>query len=377
MISVGNLDLTYGHGRTAHHAVRDMSLAIQAGSFYTLLGPSGCGKTTTLRCIAGLERPDAGRIEIGGQVVFDSGSGTFVPPHRRRIGMVFQSYAIWPHLNVFDNVAFPLRRKRPRVKRGEIADRVGRALSLVKLGGLEHRGATDLSGGQQQRLALARALVGEPDVLLLDEPLSNLDAKLREEMRSELKQLTKRLGVTTLFITHEQVEALTMSDRVAVMDHGRIAQEGTPLEIYNRPRDTFVADFVGRTNFIAGTVRGARQNGSGFKIDVDSAFGVVAGYGAARLDTGAEVVLAIRPENIDLRQQQDGASADSHEAGAYNAFQGEVADFAFIGSAVECAVATANGPFKVQVHPARAPKLGTRVSLTVRTDDCRVLGSHS
>ena len=200
------------------HAVEDVTFEVEAGSFFTLLGPSGCGKSTTLRCIAGLERPDSGDITLEGAVLVSNTLGVWVPPHKRPMGMVFQSYAIWPHMNVFDNVAFPLKQGPQKFSGSEVRDRVMRALALVHLDGLEKRPAPQLSGGQQQRLALARALVNEPKALLLDEPLSNLDAKLREQMRIELKQLTSSLGITTLFVTHDQLEALTLSDQVAVMD---------------------------------------------------------------------------------------------------------------------------------------------------------------
>ncbi|HUB94518.1 MAG TPA: ABC transporter ATP-binding protein, partial [Stellaceae bacterium] len=217
MISIRDLAMTYRTAQGETQAVRGVSLEIKPGQFYTLLGPSGCGKTSILRCVAGLEHPDAGEILIGGEVVFSSTRGTWIPPHNRNIGMVFQSYAIWPHMTVFENVAFPLRHKRPRVARAEIRERVLKALALVHLDGLEQRPAPYLSGGQQQRLALARALVSEPRVLLLDEPLSNLDAKLRADMRIELRELQHRLGITSLYVTHDLEEALAMSDRIVVM----------------------------------------------------------------------------------------------------------------------------------------------------------------
>ena len=254
MIRIENLCVTYRSSGTVHQAVRGISLDIEQGCFYTLLGPSGCGKTTTLRAVAGLERPDSGRITVGATTVCDPAAGIFVEPNDRNIGMVFQSYAIWPHMTVFDNVAFPLRHLRPKPKSNEIRARVLAALSLVKLDGLESRPAPFLSGGQQQRLALARALVFEPQVLLLDEPLSNLDAKLREDMRGEIADLVKRLRITTLFVTHEQIEALTMSDRIGLMRDGAIVQEGTPAEIYGAPRHRFVAEFVGKMNTISGRI---------------------------------------------------------------------------------------------------------------------------
>jgi ABC-type Fe3+/spermidine/putrescine transport system ATPase subunit len=233
-------------------AVDGSSLAIERGETFTLLGPSGCGKTTTLRMVGGLERPDAGRIVYQDRVVADPGRNVFVPPHRRNMGMVFQSYAIWPHMTVFDNVAYPLRLRG--VALPERRTRVEAVLTLVGLDGLGERPAPMLSGGQQQRVALARALVYEPDLLLLDEPFSNLDAKLRNQMRIEVRLLQRRLGITVLFVTHDQIEALTLSDRIAVMNAGRIEQIGTPAELYDRPATPFVRDFLGQTVAIRGQV---------------------------------------------------------------------------------------------------------------------------
>src|SRR5712692_5180563 len=237
MIRIRNLHVHYQTDQGRVHAVRGIDLEVQQGQFYTLLGPSGCGKTTTLRSVAGLETPDEGEIFVGDDLVFSSSQRIAGPPYKRDIGMVFQSYAIWPHLKVFENVAFPLREMKRRLSQQAIEQKVAAALSLVQLDGLADRPAPFLSGGQQQRLALARALVKEPRVLLLDEPLSNLDAKLREETRFELRQLVKRLKITTLYVTHDQLEALTMSDVVTVMDQGGIVQRGTPLEIYGAPSD--------------------------------------------------------------------------------------------------------------------------------------------
>src|SRR5437870_7653762 len=219
-------------------AVNDLSFEAKAGEFLTLLGPSGCGKTTTLRLVAGLERPDRGEVQVGGRLLSSANSGLFVPPERRGMGMVFQSYAIWPHMTVFENVAFPLQEMR--VPRPEIRQRVRAMLETVGLGGLEDRPAPMLSGGQQQRVALARALVFNPEVLLLDEPLSNLDARLREEMRFELRDMQARLGITSIFVTHDQAEAMTLSHHIIVMNAGRLEQHGTPEDVYRRPRTQFV-----------------------------------------------------------------------------------------------------------------------------------------
>src|SRR5512139_4143062 len=233
-------------------ALSQVDLTIPAKQIFTLLGPSGCGKTTLLRCIVGLEMPDSGEIAIGEETVFSSEKNTFVPPEKRGLNMVFQSYAIWPHMNVFDNVAYPLQARK--VPRDEIRRRVEKTLRFVQLEGFENRPATRLSGGQQQRVALARALVAEPRVILFDEPLSNLDAKLREETRKELRAFLEKLQITAVYVTHDRVEALSLSDAIAVMRSGRIVEIGTPRQIYFDSDQRFVADFIGRTNLIDGRV---------------------------------------------------------------------------------------------------------------------------
>src|SRR5919199_2635014 len=248
-IEVEDLEIRYG----SVVAVNGVSFRVRAGEQLTLLGPSGCGKTTTLRAIAGLERPSAGAIRIGGKPVYASAEGIDVPAERRGLSMVFQSYAIWPHMTVFDNVAYGLRVRRK--SRQEIRDKVQQALDLVQMGAYAARRASQLSGGQQQRVALARAFVFSPSVLLFDEPLSNLDAKLRADMRIELRELQHRLGITSVYVTHDLEEALAISDRIVVMRDGLIEQVGTPGEIYNLPRNAFVADFIGSSNLIAGRLR--------------------------------------------------------------------------------------------------------------------------
>ena len=255
MISVKGLNTEYKTQRgPSVKAAQDVSFEVPVGKLFTLLGPSGCGKTTTLRSIAGLEKPTSGEIEVGGKVVYSSSRGVFVAPNKRNFGMVFQSYAIWPHMNVFENAAFPLRVRRARMSRKDLQDKVMRVLGAVQLDHLAEREATKLSGGQQQRLALARALVMEPQLLLLDEPLSNLDAKLRERMRFELKRIQRELGLTTIYVTHDQSEALALSHEIAVMSEGRVVQIGQPRDIYQRPKSKFVADFIGSTNFLDGRI---------------------------------------------------------------------------------------------------------------------------
>src|SRR5262249_55260276 len=292
-------------GNVTVNAVDDISLGVETGKLITLLGPSGCGKTTTLRCLAGLERPEAGKIVIAGETVCDVEDGVVVPPSDRGIGMVFQSYAIWPHRSVFENVAFPLRVARERkYPSAEIKDKVARALDMVRMSGFERRPATQLSGGQQQRLAFARGLVREPQILLLDEPLSNLDAKLREQMRVELKRLQKSLGITTVYVTHDQSEALALSDEIAVFNAGRIVQRGTPQEIYRKPRSQFVADFIGSANFLTGTVQEA--SAADAVALVETKHGVFQCSFAAPLQAGQEVLVSARPEDLGLYDKPPG-----------------------------------------------------------------------
>jgi iron(III) transport system ATP-binding protein len=365
MIRVEGLKVVFEGGIAGQPAVDDVSFEVAPGQFYTLLGPSGCGKTTTLRSVAGLQRPNDGTIRVGGEVVFDGGKAFFVPPHERNIGMVFQSYAIWPHLSTFENVAFPLRRMRPRLRRAEIDRRVREHLAIVQLDGLEGRAATDLSGGQQQRLALARALIREPEILLLDEPLSNLDAKLREDMRIEIRALTRRLNVTTLFVTHEQVEALTMSDRIAVMNRGRIVQEGTPADIYAAPADPFVADFIGKTNLLRGRVTDSVENEHGYQTSVETEIGVLICHSSIRSANSREVTVVVRPENIFPIEA-------SQESGG-NLIEGTVAQLSYTGSFNECAVAVGDRLMKVQLHPSRRPLPGSTLLLHVHPRDCQIL----
>ena len=258
---------------------------IKDGEFITLLGPSGCGKTTLLRMIAGFRKPSTGSISIDGKIVSDD--TTFVPPEKRGIGMVFQTYAVWPHMNVFDNVAYPL--KIQKLKKDEIKKRVGAILEIVHLSQYEKRMPSQLSGGQQQRVALGRALVAEPKLLLLDEPLSNLDAKLRESMRFEIKDIQKKLGITVVYVTHDQVEAMTMSDRVFLINNGVVQQVGSPLEIYRNPVNQFVANFVGKANFLKGKASDGRISIAGTNQSVPYS-GKLSG----------NVVLTLRPENVKI-----------------------------------------------------------------------------
>ncbi len=277
-------------------AVKAVTLDIAEGEFVTLLGPSGCGKTTTLRMVAGLEQNSGGSISIGENVVADSAKGIFVQPDRRNIGMVFQSYAIWPHMTVFDNVAYPARVSH--LSREEVARRVNHALGMVSLAPYADRPATALSGGQQQRVAIARAIATNPSILLMDEPLSNLDAKLREQMRVELRQLQQTLGITTLYVTHDQEEAMVLSDRVVVMSDGRILQVGQPVDVYRRPTNREVAEFFGSPSFLRGIVRNVEDNDlPGCRLIVGDGW-TCSAQSDGSPQIGDEVDVLIRPENF-------------------------------------------------------------------------------
>ena len=295
-IKIKNVSKYYYSGGKTIKALDDVSLSIPANQIFTLLGPSGCGKTTLLRCIVGLESPDSGEIEIGGEVVLSTEKDIFVPTENRGLGMVFQTYAIWPHMNVFDNVAYPLQtRKAPREV---IRSKVEKTLRFVQLEGFESRPATKLSGGQQQRVALARALVAEPKVILFDEPLSNLDAKLREETRKDLRAFLTELQITAIYVTHDRIEALSLSDIVAVMNMGKIVETGKPRDIYFKAGHRFVADFIGRTNLIDATV--TSQEGS--VTTVNCAIGTVSCHKKTEMSPGDKVTLCLRPEFIRLKR---------------------------------------------------------------------------
>jgi iron(III) transport system ATP-binding protein len=344
MLEVQDLVKTFagskGEGRGRVHAVDGISLHVEDGELFTLLGPSGCGKTTTLRCIAGLEMPDDGVITVAGRTLFSRAQHIRVPANERGLGMVFQSYAIWPHMDVQKNVAFPLqvRPRRERPSRAQIKERVERALSVVKLDHLASRQATDLSGGQQQRLALARALVMEPPLLLLDEPLSNLDAKLRDDMRFELKRLQRELGITGVYVTHDQVEALAMSNVVAVMREGKIEQVGRPRDVYEKPSSRFVADFIGTSNFFDGTIEATE--GSSYRVRTDD--GTLVVPSDATFHVGDKVVVAARPEHIELTPGANGS--------APNAWTGRVAVRSFLGEVVDHVVSVGSRELRARCN---------------------------
>ncbi len=360
MFAIENLHKSFVASGAEVRAVDGISLGVETGKLITLLGPSGCGKTTTLRCLAGLERPQSGRIVIANRTVFDSAKRIFVPASDRGIGMVFQSYAIWPHMTVFENVAFPLRVARAKkYSSAEIRDRVSRMLDMVQLTGFAQRPATQLSGGQQQRLAFARGLVHEPAILLLDEPLSNLDAKLREQMRLELKRLQRSFGITTVYVTHDQSEALALSDEIAVFDSGRIIQRGTPQQIYREPKNRFVADFVGSANFLPGTVHG---NEDGLTA-VQTAHGVLRCRFAEPIDAGMKALLTARPEDIALG---NAAAPPPHAA---NVLKGRIVNRVVLGEVVDYVIDLGDREWRARARSDDF-QIGQAVTLTLSPQKC-------
>lgn len=346
VVTISNLYKSFGDVEV----LKNINDEFQDGEFVTLLGPSGCGKTTLLRIIAGFEKPTKGQVLIDSKVV--SSEEVFVPPELRNIGMVFQSYAVWPHMNVFENVAYPLKIKK--VNKDVIKEKVDRVLKLVHLSQYAKRIPSQLSGGQQQRVALARALVAEPDLLLLDEPLSNLDAKLRESMRYEIKELTQRLGITVVFVTHDQVEAMTMSDRVLVINRGIIQQVGTPFEIYSKPANQFVSDFVGKVNFI----KGKAHNGI---VELNFSHKKFIDHNKYE----GNVVIAVRPESIKLVDRESDKTV-----------KGKIDKFFYIGEEVDCFIDINGEAIRVSLPPEEYQKLekGQEVYLEINdyivyTDD--------
>jgi iron(III) transport system ATP-binding protein len=347
-ISLRNLTKSYGDAEMA--AVNDLSLEIGDNQFVTLLGPSGCGKTTTLRLIAGYIAPDRGTIHVDGRLL--SSKDGVVPPENRGMGMVFQNYAVWPHKTVFENVVFGLRVRK--IPTAAARARVAQALALVNLTGYEQRLPSELSGGQQQRVALARSLIVEPEILLLDEPLSNLDAKLRERMRGELKQLQRRTGITFIYVTHDQSEALALSDQIAVIHEGRLQQYGSPAEVYSRPANRLVADFMGNVNLLPAQIVAASNGRAQFLIAGTLKIEAALPHG---LSAGDEVDLAVRPENVLL---EDAAKANGSGTRA------NVVDRTFLGSTSEYYVALGGDQtLRVQTHPKHDFAIGDTVHVAV------------
>ncbi|QDC00695.1 ABC transporter ATP-binding protein [Mesorhizobium sp. 8] len=368
-LKVENLRKIYFNSDQAAGGIHAADFDLPQGTFFTLLGPSGCGKTTTLRCIAGLEQPDAGRIEVGGEVFHDAARGISVPLNRRGFGMVFQSYAIWPHMSVFENVSFPLRVARDRTySREEIRTLSQKALATVGLDQFADRPATRLSGGQQQRVALARAIVREPKLLLLDEPLSNLDAALRESMRHELKRLQRQIGVTTVYVTHDQAEAFEMSDRIAVINKGEVVQVGDPETIYFRPRNSFVAAFVGNTNLLKGTVEGAGSAGGTLSVRLAGGQAVECrAPREGRVAAGDTISISVRPEAVNL------VTGEPVPTGKVNCVEAEVANATFAGNMRRYEITAPSVSLVATPSPRVRLEIGQRVIARFAVEDAIAL----
>jgi ABC-type Fe3+/spermidine/putrescine transport system ATPase subunit len=349
-IDIAGIDKSFGKFK----ALSGIDLAIAEREFMTFLGPSGCGKTTMLRTLAGFLTPDRGSIHVAGQLL--SSEQAVVPPEERRMGMVFQNYAVWPHMSVFENVAFGLRLQK--LARAQIAERVDRVISAVGLEGLERRHPGQLSGGQQQRVALARSLVVEPSILLLDEPLSNLDAKLRERMRTELKTLQRRTGITFVYVTHDQAEAMALSDRIVVFNQGTVQQVGTPRDVYERPANLFVADFMGLVNKVPGTL--IERRGASARIQIGGqAIEALTGDG---VDATGPVVVAIRPEAIRL--------GNPDQAAGNNVLAGTIVESSFLGNIVDHQIDVGGLLMRVQGDRQQNYAPGAAVNLTIPIAEC-------
>ncbi len=361
MVQIRGLEKYFGEDKDRVHVLKGVTLEVPEGSLYTFLGPSGCGKTTTLRCVAGLERPDGGEINISEKTVYSSAQRAYVPPNHRPIGMVFQSYAIWPHMTVFENVAYPLTIQR--LPKASIKKKVEEVLKVVGLHGLENRPAPKLSGGQQQRVAFARALVNEPKVLLLDEPLSNLDAKLREQMRSEIKALQRRVNITTIYVTHDQSEALAISDQIAVMHGGKLIEIGSPHQLYSRPTRRFTATFLGLTNLIEGRVLELGENSNPGRLETNK--GILSFVPATRLEKGQAVVISIRPEHIQVHKEKP--------QGLGNLVEGTVKEAVFMGDAFHCLIVVQDQLLRVHTHPFNPMTPGEKIYLHLDPQSCNGL----
>jgi iron(III) transport system ATP-binding protein len=345
MLRVEGLTRTFVTADGQVQAVHDVSFEVKTGEFFSLLGPSGCGKTTTLRCVAGLETPDSGEIWIDDKPMFSSKKGIIVPVHEREIGMVFQSYAVWPHMKVGENVGYPLVHGRHKLPHSETKKRLKEILRLVQLEDLETRPSSLLSGGQQQRVAVARALIAQPKLLLMDEPLSNLDAKLRIEMRHELRDLFARLKLTALYVTHDQEEALVLSHRVAVMHQGRVVQLGAPMEIYKEPASLFVAGFVGTTNLVEGRI--TQTSSPDEPATVETAAGALRCAMPQQIAPGTRVSLMFRPEAVSIHSSPAG--------GKVNLLPGRVRGVVFTGNRIEYDIDVGQYHVRADTNPYIAP----------------------
>jgi iron(III) transport system ATP-binding protein len=381
VVPADDVELTGVHGISVSHlrksfhrrgseeeipAVDDISIDVARGEFVVLLGPSGCGKTTLLRCVAGLETPDSGEISTGGRVLYSSASGTNIPVNRRSMSMIFQGYALWPHMKVFDTVAYPLRARGLR-RKSELTERVGQVLDLVGLSGLEGEYPGTLSGGQQQRVSLARALVAEPAVILFDEPLSSVDAKVRTQLREEIRAMHRRLGFTALYVTHDQEEALSLAIRIAVLDSGHVAQFSAPREIYENPVTGYVAAFIGRANLLPAKI--SPEDGPYMRLECEvGSVAVPAGAVTESVAAGSAATAVIRPEDICITEPGDVRVG-------YLEITGVVQATEFQGSHTDVTVRTERGAtLRVEAPKgAEAPVEGDRLTLQVARDRIRVV----
>jgi len=342
ILKVNNLSKSFGNVK----AVQEISFEATEGRVLSLLGPSGCGKTTTLRCIAGFENPDQGEIYLDDRKI------TPFPPEKRGIGMVFQNYALWPHMTVYGNLAFGLQIRK--VPKPEINKRIKKILSMVQLEGYENRYPRQMSGGQQQRIAMARALVFEPDIMLLDEPLSNLDAKLREEMRFEFTELQKKLGITAVYVTHDQAEALVLSDKIVILDQGKIVQSGTPKEIFSNPKNKFVAGFIAVTSFMDGKVDSLAEEQK--KVVVKTDDGLTIQGNNSNLSLGQRVSVAIRMNAVHFVQDED-----EIEKNSVNLFKGKIIQSSYLGNIVDYKISVGNWMVRTNTEVKNNFKVGDEV----------------
>jgi iron(III) transport system ATP-binding protein len=367
VIRIKDLVKTFEGARGEVRALRGVSFEVSKGQLFTLLGPSGCGKTTTLRCIAGLEQPLEGDIWVNDRPVFSASNRTFVPPEQRHIGMVFQSYAIWPHMTVFQNVAYPLA---SGMSRRELSGRVDQVLERLGLDGLADRLAPNLSGGQQQRVALARALVAEPEVLLLDEPLSNLDAKLREQMRFELKALHESLEITTVYVTHDQEEALALSDQIGLMHEGALLEVGAPTALYLRPAHRITADFLGTANFVPVEVKSS-GNQAWDEMVVESPLGTFVAQRSIEWREGLPASLFFRPEYVEFFDPNNSSNNGT------NTGTGTIERVTFLGNSADVVIRCGEIALRVRAHPTRTPAAGKQVHFSVAPEFCIVFPAWS
>jgi len=343
-------------------AIQEVNLKVEHGEVLTLLGPSGCGKTTTLRCIAGFEKPDRGDVYLDGKEI------THLSPETRGIGMVFQNYALWPHMTVYGNLAFGLQIKK--IPKNEINERIKKVLAMVRLEGFEGRFPRQMSGGQQQRIALARALVIEPSILLLDEPLSNLDAKLREQMRFEFRELQKKLGITAVYVTHDQAESLVLSDKVVILNEGKVMQVGTPKEIYSHPSNKFVAGFIGITSFIEGFVESFDRE-KGYLIIRTKDDLIIYGHGS-NLSVGEKVAIAIRPEQVKLFK-----SEIRKEGIRKNMFNGEIVQTSYLGDVIDYRIRLGDWVIRTSMSAERAFKVGEEICVALSPENIIIVPEES